>query len=1006
MNDDVPCDCICHIFAEIRPFFIQKVVARIVVIDPVTKIIRLSLLPHLLNLCPPSIINQPAIGDIYEGARVIRLDPGVGALIALSNTNERDEGGIISTTETLNDPKDDYMTGKNTNLLSNQIYKLASTVRCAYLHISKALDNAEGSSRTSESYFNKKFAIGSKIQKLRILNNSNWLDNFASCGAADSILSSVALSHGDLTPGAIYKSVPIIANLKGGSILVQLGAAGVTGIVPSHHLLDHAEPFLSALTTSKTNTSRNKQRMEKFKVGNKIDVRCLSIDHVQKKSTLTAKPSLLNSDVDDPILNYVSIEKGRLATGFISRVSEHGLNVTFYNNVFGSISARRLADEKGIEDPRSDYKFGDVIKVRVVKCLHTQKNIESLQESGESLKTSVFLELSLNLEPGEMIQAENLVLDVSKRLLRSGSILPENTIKVVEMCDSQPLINGENGFIPGHAIVSIKTKDVQALLNETEVMKSFYCKLPYEHLLDTISSAESSSAESLNALARERLVIGQNVSHESVVLFYDDTSKMNVLSLKSKLVEIAKESSQSSEILLPSSTTSLYMGSYVSGYCVRLDSRYGAFIRFLDNVTGLIPKVKGGLDIGLYNTVLCRVLAIDLVAGKAPKILLKEVSSTKKMKTRALEHSVSVNPGDFVGDVRVENLNFARATVTLTDPNFSHSRIKARIHVTMADPLRAVKDIFMPLKRARNDDVNGEDVSESQKITKHHPFYTWKVGSVIRNVKCVFVDVRVDVTYLELTNRSESEIRDLSKNPTLLHPSPLFVENPTDLKPGLKVSCVITNVSKLNRGLWVQICPGVIGFISGLDISDDVKVLNGLSSYFKIGGRINCWVVSHKFEGPDKGKDVVRLSIRECIINPDGSIGKQHKPTHGDLVVGRINRSAYIQRPPAIMLELQGGFFGRCDITELEDMDDWVNMPLGRLIETAESRVAHSGQKKETHDDLMLQPYDDDVSRYVKRWLRLNLSIISLHTTLVVISSSYDRNQSRVIVSNDDLVRY
>ena len=31
------------------------------------------------------------------------------------------------------------------------------------------------------------------------------------------------------------------------------------------------------------------------------------------------------------------------------------------------------------------------------------------------------------------------------------------------------------------------------------------------------------------------------------------------------------------------------------------------------------------------------------------------------------------------------------------------------------------------------------------------------------------------------------------------------------------------------------------------------------------------------------------------------------------------------------MLELRGGFKARCDITELNEMDEWENMPLGRL---------------------------------------------------------------------------
>ena len=51
----------------------------------------------------------------------------------------------------------------------------------------------------------------------------------------------------------------------------------------------------------------------------------------------------------------------------MSQVSKRGIAVTFYNNVYGKMSARKLAEEAGVEDPTVNYKIGDVIKVRVEK---------------------------------------------------------------------------------------------------------------------------------------------------------------------------------------------------------------------------------------------------------------------------------------------------------------------------------------------------------------------------------------------------------------------------------------------------------------------------------------------------------------------------------------------------------------------------------------------------------------------------------------------------------------
>ena len=85
-----------------------------------------------------------------------------------------------------------------------------------------------------------------------------------------------------------------------------------------------------------------------------------------KKCTLAAKKALLSSDLTDAITYYSIGRPNQIATGFISRVSKVGLSITFYNNMFGRVSAHRLAEELGVEDPTIDFKMGDVIKARVL----------------------------------------------------------------------------------------------------------------------------------------------------------------------------------------------------------------------------------------------------------------------------------------------------------------------------------------------------------------------------------------------------------------------------------------------------------------------------------------------------------------------------------------------------------------------------------------------------------------------------------------------------------------
>ena len=135
---------------------LQKFPARIIAVDAVTKVIRLSLLPHLLemNVSDQSIL--PSVGTIVENATVVRLDPGVGALLALPSTTDN------------NDDKDTHHVQLWEPFSKSEQYSNASNVQTAYVHISKALDG-----RTPEAEFAKAFAP-STTHTLRILNTVSF----------------------------------------------------------------------------------------------------------------------------------------------------------------------------------------------------------------------------------------------------------------------------------------------------------------------------------------------------------------------------------------------------------------------------------------------------------------------------------------------------------------------------------------------------------------------------------------------------------------------------------------------------------------------------------------------------------------------------------------------------------------------------------------------------------------------------------------------------------------
>jgi hypothetical protein len=65
-----------------------------------------------------------------------------------------------------------------------------------------------------------------------------------------------------------------------------------------------------------------------------------------------------------------------------------------------------------------------------------------------------------------------------------------------------------------------------------------------------------------------------------------------------------------------------------------------------------------------------------------------------------------------------------------------------------------------------------------------------------------------------------------------------------------------------------------------------------------------------------------------------------------------------------LMLSLRGGYMGRCCITELTDVDDWVNMPLGKILVADEKQTKeHYAQQRVVSDSDADQENEvDDVS--------------------------------------------
>lgn len=931
----------------------RTLMARIITVDARTKVIRLSIQPHLLNLSEAEKLPPP--GTVIENATVIRLDHNIGALLSLPLLEK-------------------VPSNLQPSLAQNNSFTEASKRQAVYVHISKA-----SSSRTSEESFNKHYAPSTK-HKVRILSTTHLIDGVATGATATEIVDAHVLNYEDVKPGKIFRNVPVCRNMEGGSVMVDFGL-GVRGIIPSLHLFDKS---------SITSEYRTRLKNEKFKIERKVDVRVLNVETKTKRCFVTAKPSLVKAK--DYFDDYSRIEVGQRGTGFISKIDSKAVYVTFFNKVYGRVTARSLAAELGVEDHQADYHLGDVVNCRVISCRkRVGKNLETYvdteSEEVEHGQNCGFWDLNLSLHVDDSECSDNeLGIEKAKKMsqkigLRAGAILPSKSMKVVELIPSIDK-KRENGFIPGHAIVRIKSKYI-ARSEDVSALPFIECKIPFDQILDSYQNEDIDTKKDMDSFAKKHLIIGKKIEQKGLLLHYDHkkssyeyasaVGKLPVISLRPCLVQNADESSdkgssKAAKVLLPTCETSLYIGAFVQGYIHEVNSRHGAFVHFLDGVVGLIPKLKKGVTLSKWETVTCRIEALD-VTCRPPKILLRQFSSTEDLDSEdTVNKKVNIKAGDKVSAAEILDINFSRVNLKVLDKGFASNRTtRVRLHMSMAEtaPLQCVR--HRPFKK---------EETQIEEINEGHPFYKWKKGKILKQLICVETYVLQGITFIELSNMKGDTSN--AANSTLF-------QSPSDLKHGTKLSCVVVRFAKDRQGLWVNPSPGLTCLVPSLEISEDIKVLNNLQKYFKVGDRLDCIVMNKKkwqkhrgwglripklnTEERSKASKVNDTLILSWLLSLNGSdttgILKQKR---GELIAGRINNSMRLYRPPSLMLELRGGFRGRCCITELDEPDDWVNMPLGRqeqkkfddlreIIELEDPPMLHNG------DDSDLASKNDQTER-------------------------------------------
>jgi hypothetical protein len=920
----------------------QYFTARILAVDVPTKLVRLSMAPHILTLTNPGEAKNPlqqfpSVGTVVSDCTVVKLDPGIGALLALPPQYN------IETTSLL--PKSLI---KSCDLFQNASYQDASRIRKVYVHISKALDESEEDDTDNDvavkGRFLKEFAP-STTHDVRILSTGHWLEGIAAGACASSIIKAPVLTHEDLVPGKVYRQVPICSHLAGGSVLVQLGGGRgksskgkknksssgshqISGLIPPAQLFD--------VVSKDSSEYRQRVFKTKYAIDAKVDVRVLWVDPLRKKCLVSAKKTLVQAAAEDIITNYADAKVGQLAVGFVSRVDDQGLYITFCNRVYGKVTARSLAAELGVEDHRENYSVGDVVTSRVVKLKHVIRKGSTIEDDDDEMDVDdennavltqsssdrKYWELTLSLkthkdeDENDKMEEEEVDIHNPKQIrLLAGAILPAKSMKIVELVNGKTKKSG--GYVPGYAIVSIKSKylvDGESL-GKSKMLSYVECKLPYNNLLDSFDPVDILNVENLDALAKRVLQVGKKIKQKGLVLvdprkpivdYASGIGTMPVVSLRKALIQAREDESNAKEVqpdkvpIVPSPDSNLFVGAHLLGFVAQVDPRHGAFVRFLDDMTGMVTKKDGGLQLRLYDTLVTKVTVID-DSVRPHRILLEPVSAPgdgANSATKQKKHT-TLKTGDIIPKATLSNIGFEQASLT-TGPN------KERVFIHCTD-----KNSNLSVIKRRKKPLTKQSPGSKPVISKCHPFHGLKNGQELENL--IVISVQKNKVWVAEKNVDEERLDD----------TPTFIKKTSQLKRGMKIKGVVAAYGKENNGIFVQVGPEVTGFVSGLELSRDVKLLNDLRSNVPLGAVIECIVI--KLQAKRASEDpFLLLSVLTCESNSPVI----PKPSGGDLVIGRINKSLDSVFAPSLMMDLRQGI-GRCCITELDEPDEWENMPLG-----------------------------------------------------------------------------
>jgi rRNA biogenesis protein RRP5 len=344
--------------------------ARVLLVDAQSKAVYLTLRTHLLGLRPAS--GLPEVSQVLAQAKVLRVEPKKGLLLGFLLAAAEGGGG-----KDLDTYDDEARIGAE--LASRRTKK------------ARAKEDGEDDGVKAE--------VGGdpeEVKLQKILEGPRYVPVFVQASQVEA-LASVSVGqtvacrvigtapvegavHGsmkaatleapfvrlaDVTPGQLVQAK--VTAVAGWGLTLDLGQ-GIRAHCTNMHLADGAGPKTTSLRAKAlAEAKKGKGGRGVYQAGQQVSCRILQVDLATRKVYATLKPSLLKDAPDTVVAAYSEAAPGRTCLGFVTKVGDFGVIVTFYGNVHGLLPAKHLAAQ-GVENPAEAFRLGQVLRCVVASC--------------------------------------------------------------------------------------------------------------------------------------------------------------------------------------------------------------------------------------------------------------------------------------------------------------------------------------------------------------------------------------------------------------------------------------------------------------------------------------------------------------------------------------------------------------------------------------------------------------------------------------------------------------